>query len=70
MNKAKTYNSREKNFFNRYSYLEFIISKTAPSQRYKWLKEAWSFWHQIQTRSLKNRNSSLLVLNGPKSRTK
>jgi len=30
-----------------YEHLEFIVKTTTPYERFKWLEDAWNFWHKL-----------------------
>ena len=31
-----------------FEHLEFVLRHTTPSQRLKWLEQAWEYWYQIR----------------------
>lgn len=31
-----------------YEHLEFVVKNSTPSQRLKWLGQAWDFWRRVQ----------------------
>jgi ABC-type lipoprotein release transport system permease subunit len=54
MNKAKVINFKLKDLTPD-EHIEFILKKTTPLQRFKWLEEAWNFWHSLQLQRYKKR---------------
>ena len=54
MSKVRINNSNIKNI-EPFEHLGFVVKNTTPSQRFKWLEQAWNLWHHLRNKVFSQR---------------